>query len=202
MAHFEDITMRKTFTYMQDVYGGCGWLLRDMQQWGDGAGNSQPTFMAHDVLEHIGPQTGAIEEEIAAFGAILYSERVKDLTQLADELAATISATGSDVITPKRMLKGATVVKEFAALAAKSQDLDFPVNEAALIACLQKGWNQAQKRYKEPSNLREIYHHIRDVLGHYLTHDVKHPNIGDKLTIEFYPFEPWRVNVYYRPIYR
>lgn len=193
--------MRKTFTYMQDVNGGCGWLLRDMQQWGDGAGNSQPVFMAHDVLEHIGPQTGAIEEEIAAFGAILYSGRVKGVAVLADELAKTIYATGSSLIIPKRMLKGCDKVRAFAKTVMTLQDLDFPMDEAALIACLQKGWNQAQKRYKEPSNLLDLHHCISDVLRHCLTYEAKSPDIGDKLTIEFYPLEPWRVNVYYRPTY-
>lgn len=194
--------MRKTFTYMQDVNGGCGWLLHDMQQWGDAAGNSQAGFMAHDVLEHIGPQTGAIEEEIAAFGAILYSGRIKGIAVLADELAKTIYATGSSLIMPKRILKGCDKVQAFANTVMIMQDLDFPMDKGSLVSCIQKGWNQAHKRYKEPDNLLELYNYVKDVLGYALKGEAKHPNIGDKLTIEFYPLEPWRVNAYYRPIYR
>ena len=132
--------------------------------------------LAHDTLEHIGNQTGSIEDELRAFGVILFGRYEQGLiggiyqspeTTLADDIADFLTF---NLIKPTRYISEDTVasifeyMKEPLTEAFKHNYEDYTPTEEfykTIIHYLSLGFIQAKRRYKHSGLLTHLYQNLQ-----------------------------------------
>lgn len=135
--------------------------------------------LAHDILEHIGNQTGSIEDELRAFGVILFGRYEQGLiggvyqspeTTLAYDIADFLTP---NLIKPKRYISEETIASIFQYMKEPlTKEFKFtyedytPTEEfyKTVIHYLSLGFIQAKRRYKYSGALTHLYQNLQSDL--------------------------------------
>lgn len=145
--------------------------------------------IAHDVFEHIGKQTGSVEDELRAFGAILFGRFSLGITsndrslgtEIASFLKPNIKQIKRTKIHPDVLYYADSLCEgiqsEFKYYYPKC---DFKTIQNQVLHWISKGYRQAERKYKYPSTLVNMYIELQRQLREKLkwVEFFKHVNIS------------------------
>lgn len=134
-------------------------------------------LLAHDLVEHIGEQNGTAEDELRAFGAILFGRFSLGMGGTDTELGIEIGSFIHNHIEVPKTIRICPEVREYqdaiweGILAESDYILTKPLepkDKRVIMHWLSKGYMQAQRRYKTPMCLYNLYcsvtHHLFEAL--------------------------------------
>lgn len=137
--------------------------------------------IAHDVFEHIGKQTGSVEDELRAFGAIIFGRHNLGITGIGErflgvEIAGFLSP---DIKRIKRPKIHSDILDISDALCEGIEEgfsytypqEDFAALKTHVLHWLSKGYRQAERKYKYSSTLVNMFMELQRQLRERITSD-------------------------------
>ena len=131
-------------------------------------------IIAHDVFEHIGKQTGSVEDELRAFGVILFGRFNMGITgtdiDLGAEIGSFLTPYIKQVKRPKihhDVLNHAEGLCEGiqAELKYTYPECDFQTIRNQVLHWISKGYRQAERKYKYSCTLVNMYTELQRQLA-------------------------------------
>jgi hypothetical protein len=123
-------------------------------------------IIAHDVFEHIGKQTGSVEDELRAFGALLFGRFNMGITETDIDLGTEIGSFLTPYIKQVKHPKIHTDVLNYSdglcegireELKYTYPECDFQTLKNQVLHWISKGYRQAERKYKYPCTLVNMY---------------------------------------------
>ncbi len=123
-------------------------------------------LVCHDVFEHIGKQTGSVEDELRAFGVILFSRFNMGIAGTDRSLGIEIASFLTPHIKQVKRPKIHPDIRDYAdglcdGIQAELKyiypECDFQTIRNQVLHWISKGYRQAERKYKYPSTLTNMY---------------------------------------------
>lgn len=130
-------------------------------------------LVAHDIFEHIGKQTGSIEDELRAVGAILFGRFNMGITGTDKSLGGEIGSFLTPYIKQVKHPKIHSDVLNYsdglcegiqAELKYIYPECDFQTIKNQVLHWISKGYRQAERKYKYPCTLVNMYTELQKQL--------------------------------------
>lgn len=131
-------------------------------------------IIAHDVFEHIGKQTGSVEDELRAFGAILFGRFNMGITGTDKSLGGEIGSFLTPHIKQVKHPKIHTDVLYYsdglcegiqAELKYTYPECDFQTIRNQVLHWISRGYRQAERKYKYSCTLVNMYTELQRQLA-------------------------------------
>lgn len=175
---------------------GWNWSTVEPLEYVDFKDDRAFNVIAHDVFEHIGKQTGSVEDELRAFGAILFGRFSLGITSNDRSLGTEIASFLKPNI---KQIKRTKVHPDILAYAnslcegIQSEfkyhypECDFKTIQNQVLHWISKGYRQAERKYKYSSTLVNMYLELQRQLREKLrwVELFKHVNISYDPTTEY-----------------
>lgn len=153
-------------------------------------------IIAHDVFEHIGKQTGSVEDELRAFGVILFGRFNMGITNTDRDLGVEIGSFLKPYIKQVKHPKIHTDVLSYsdglcegiqAEFKYMYPEYDFQTIKNQVLHWISKGYRQAERKYKYSCTLVNMYIELQKQLTEKLrfVELIKHVMISYDIATEY-----------------